>query len=86
MKHGVSIKAQVRDLHYNSSNLYPNCIRRHMLTKWTDHPPGICGWGVRIALKGLGIRKCVSLGLASCMFTIQCISIIFCCSLFMSYH
>ena len=24
-----------------------------MLTKWTDHLPGICGWGVRMALKGI---------------------------------
>ena len=24
-----------------------------MLIKWTDHPPGICGWGVRMALKGI---------------------------------
>ena len=23
-----------------------------MVTKWTDHPPGICGWGVRMTLKG----------------------------------
>ena len=36
-----------------------------------------------MVLKGLGMRKCVFLGLASCMFTIECISIIFCCSLFM---
>ena len=21
--------------------------------KWTDHPPGICRWGVRIVLKGI---------------------------------
>ena len=62
-----------------SGNLYPNCIIRHMLTKWTDHSAGICRWGVRTALKGLGIRKCVSSGLASYMFTIRCISIIFCC-------
>ena len=39
-----------------------------------------------MALKELGIRKCVSSGLASQMFTIRCISIIFCCSLFMCYH
>ena len=64
------VKAQVRDLHYNCGNLYLDCIIRHMVTKWTDHPPGICGWGVRMALKGLGIRKFVSSGLASCMFTI----------------
>ena len=81
-----SVKAQVRDLRYNSGNLYPNCIIRHMLRKWTDHPSGICGWGGRMTLKGLGIRKCVSSGLASCMFTIRCISIIFCCSLFMCYY
>ena len=80
------VNAQVRDLCYNSGNLYPNCIIRHMLTKWPDHPPGICRWGVRMVLKGLGIRKCVSSGLASCMFTIRCISIIFCCLLFICYH
>ena len=56
----TTVKAQVRDLHYNSSNLCANCIIRHMLTKWTDHPPGIYGWGVRMALKRLGIRMCVS--------------------------
>ena len=28
-----NIKVQVRDLCYNSSNLYPNCIIKHMLTK-----------------------------------------------------
>ena len=27
------VKAQVRDLRYNSGNLYPNCIIRHMLMK-----------------------------------------------------
>ena len=81
-----AVKAQVRDLRYNSGNLYPNCIIRHMLMKLTDHPPGICGWGVRMALKGLDIRKCVFSGLASCMFTIRYISIVFCCSLFMCYH
>ena len=55
-----SVKAQVRDLRYNSSNLCSNYIIRHMLTKWTYNPTGICGWGIRMALKGLGIRKCVS--------------------------
>ena len=69
-----------------SGNLYANCIIRHMLTKWTDQPPGICGWGFRMALTGLGIRKCVSWGVASSMFTIPCLSIIFCCSSFMCYH
>ena len=82
----LCVKAQVRYLCYNSSNLYPNCIIRHMLTKWTDHQPGICRQDVRTALKGLGIRNCVSLGLASCMFTIRCISIIFYCLLFMCYY
>ena len=82
----LPVKPQVRDLHYNSGILYPNCIIRHMLTKWTDHPPFICGWGVRMALKGLGIRKCVFSGLASCMLNIRCISITFCCLLFMYYH
>ena len=82
----LAVKAQVRDLCYNSGNLYPNCIIRHMLTKWTDHPPSICRWGVRMVLKGLGIRKCVFSELASCMFNIRCISITFCCSLFMCYH
>ena len=80
------IKAQVRDLHCIGGNLDPNCIIRHMLTKWTDYQPGICGWGIRMALKVLGMRKYVSSGLASCMFTIQCISIIFCCLLFMYYY
>ena len=28
-----------------------------MLTKWTDHRPGICGWAVRMALKGLGNKE-----------------------------
>ena len=36
-----------------------------------------------MVLKGLGIRKCVSSGLASCMCTILCIAIDFCCLLFM---
>ena len=76
--HNWFVKAQVRDLRYNSGNLYPNYIIRHMLTKWR--------WGVRMALKGLGIRSCVSSGLVSCIFTIQWISIIFCCSLFMCYY
>ena len=57
-----------------------------MLTKWIDHPPGICEWDVRIALKGLGIRKCMSLGLASCMLNIRFVSITFSYSLFMCYH
>ena len=83
---GNAVKAQVRDLRYNSGNISSNRIIRHMLTKWIDHPPGICGWGVRMALKGLDIRKCVSSGLASCMFNIRCISITFCCSLFICYH
>ena len=78
-----NVKVQVRDLHYNSGNLYPQCIIRHMLTKWTDHPPGICGWCIRMALQGLGMRKCVCLALASSMFTSRCISIVFCCPLFM---
>ena len=82
----MGVKAQVRDLCYISGNLYSNCIIRHMRMKWTDHPPGICGWDVGMALKGLDIRKCMSSGLASCMFTIQYISIIFCCLLFMSYY
>ena len=59
-KEEEDVKAQVRDLRNNSGNLCPSYIIRHMLTKWTDHPPGICGWGVKMALKGLGIRKCVS--------------------------
>ena len=80
------VKAQVKDLCYNSGNLYPNCIITHMLTKWTDYLPGICRWGVRVALKGLGIKKYVFSGLAACMFTIRCISIIFYCLLFMCYH
>ena len=80
------VKAQVRDQRYNSGNLYPNRIIRHVLTKWIDHPPGVCGWGARMALKGLGIRKCVSSGLAPCMFNIRCISITFCCSLVMCHH
>ena len=80
---GSTCKAHVRDLHNNSRNLYSNYIRTHMLTKWADHVPGICGWGVRIGLKELGIRKCVSSGLGSCMFTIPCISINFYCSAFM---
>ena len=42
-RHIVVVTAQVRDRRYHSSNLYPNCIIRHMLTKWTDYPPGICG-------------------------------------------
>ena len=42
------VKAQVKDLHYNSSNLYPNCIIRQMLMKWSDHPPGICRQGIRM--------------------------------------
>ena len=46
-----TVKAQVRDLRYNSGNLYPNCIIRHMLTKWTNYPQGIYGWGVTIVLK-----------------------------------
>ena len=82
----IAVKPQVRDLRYNSGNLYPNCIIRHMLMKWTDHPPGLCEWGIRMALKGLGIRKCVYLGLGSCMFTIRYISIIFCYSIYMCYH
>ena len=83
---GSNVNAQVRDLRYYRGNLYPNCIIRHVLTKWTDHPPGICGWGVRIALKGLGIRKCESSGSASYMFTMRCISIIFCCSSFTCHY
>ena len=82
----VDVKAQLRDLCYNSGNLYPNRIIGHMLTKWIDQPPGICGCGVRMALKGLAIRKSVSSGLASCMFNIRYISIIFGSSLFMCYH
>ena len=71
MKQGISVKAQVRDLRYNSGNQYPNCIRRDMLTKRTVNPLDICGLGVRIVSKGLGIRKCVYSGLASCMFAIR---------------
>ena len=81
-----AVKAQVRDLHYNSCNLYSNCIIVHMLTKWTDDSTGICEWGIRMMLKGLGIRKCVSSGLASCIVAIRCIFIILCCSLLMCYH
>ena len=33
--------AYLRDLHYTSENLYPNCIIRHILRKWTDHSLGI---------------------------------------------
>ena len=80
------VKIQVRDLQYNSSHLYPNCIITHMLVKWTNHVPGIFRCGVRMALTGLAIRKYVSSGLASCLCTILCISITFCCSLFISYH
>ena len=50
---GRNVKLQVRDLHYNTGNLYPNCIISHVLMEWTDHPPGICGWGVRIGVKGI---------------------------------
>ena len=82
----MNVEAQVIDLHYNSSNLCSNCIIGHMLTKSTDHPSGICGWGVSMLLKGFGIRKCMSSGLASCMFPIPCFSIIFCPSLFLCYH
>ena len=39
-----------------------------------------------MVLTGLGIRKCMSSGLASCMFTIRCVSILFCCSSRMYYH
>ena len=39
--HSPPVKVQVRDLCYNSGNLDPNYIMRHMLTKWTDHPTGI---------------------------------------------
>ena len=42
-----------------------------MLTKWTDHLPGICRWGIGTTFQGLGIRKCVYSELASCMFTIS---------------
>ena len=49
----VIVKAQVRDLDYNSSNLYSNYIIRHVLTKWTEYSLGICGWGIRMVLKGL---------------------------------
>ena len=77
---GTHIKVQVRDLHYMSSNLYHNCIISYMVTKWTDHAPGICGWSISMASKGLGIRKCISLGLASCLFTMRCNSIIICSS------
>ena len=80
------VKAQVRDLHYNSSNLYPNCLIRHILTKWIDHRLSICRWGVRMALKGLGIRKCVCSELASCIFNSRCISITYCCSSFICYN
>ena len=80
------VKAQVRDLRYNSGNLYSNCIIRHMLTKWTDNPVGICEWSIRMACKGLGTSKYVSLGLVTCMFTVYCISIIFYCLLFVSYY
>ena len=79
-------EAEVKDLRCNSSNLYANCIMRHVLTKWTDYPPGICGWGLRMAVKGLGIRKFVSSGVTTCMFTIRCISIIFSFSVFICYH
>ena len=47
----IMLKAQVRDLYYNSSNLYPNYIIRHILTMWTDHLPGMCRWSIRLALK-----------------------------------
>ena len=39
-----------------------------------------------MVLYGLEITKYVSLQLATCMFTIRCISTIFCCLLFMCYH
>ena len=39
---GSPVKAHIRDLCYNRSNLYSNHIIRDMLIKWTDHPPGIC--------------------------------------------
>ena len=55
-----AVKALVRKLHYNIGNLYLNCIITYVLTKWTDDPQGICRWGVRMALKELGRRKCVS--------------------------
>ena len=61
---GSNVKAQVRDLRYDSGNFYPNQIIRHMLTKWTDHPLGMGEWGVRMALKGFGISKFVYLALA----------------------
>ena len=79
------VKAQLRDLCYYCGNLYPNCIIRHMLIRWTDHALGICGWGVRMALKGLDIRMCMFSELASCIFTVPYISIIFSCSVFMCY-
>ena len=82
----ASVKAQERDLYYNKVNLYLNCIMRYILMKWTAHPPGICRWGVRMALKELGIRNWVSSGLPLYMLTIRCISIIFCCSLFTCYY
>ena len=80
------VKGEVSDLCNNSGNLDPNWITRHVRRKWTSHPPGIRGWSVSMALKALGIRKCVSSGLASYMFAILCISIIFCCSLFTCYQ
>ena len=46
----VAVKACIRDLHYNSSNLYPNWIIRHILTKCTNHLSGICKWVFRIAV------------------------------------
>ena len=38
---------------------------RYMVTKWADHPPSSCGWGIRMALTGLGIRNSVASGLVS---------------------
>ena len=57
MEIGSNVKVQVRDLDYISGNLHPNCIMRHILIKWTDHALGIYKWGLRMVLKGLGIRK-----------------------------
>ena len=80
------VMSQIKDLHYNSADLYHNCIIRHILTKWTYEAVGICRWHIIIILKRLGIRKYVSSGLASCIFTILFISIIFRCSLLICYH
>src|SRR5205807_6278302 len=58
--------------------LHSYCIVRHMLTKWTDHPPGIADEASTVVgIKRMRHREVCVLRVVPCMFTYRCVSIIF---------